>query len=107
MMEVFGIDSVVEDFARAASTIKAKTDDVVTKTKAAMSDTARDNAPVDDGELRDGIVETDDGVESTARHAIPVEYGTYKDQPQPYMDPAVDEHEPRFVEDLADAAGDI
>lgn len=106
-MEVFGIDSLVEDFARAATTITAKTDDVVKDTKRAMRDTARDNAPVDEGELRDGIVETEDGIESTAGHAIPVEYGTYKDQPQPYMDPTVAEHEPRFVEDLADAAGDI
>jgi HK97 gp10 family phage protein len=106
-MEVTGLIEVVTAFSQAAATIGTKADAAVDKTKGAIRETATADAPVDDGELRDSIQETDDGVVATAPHARFVEDGTYKDPPQPYMGPATDQHEPEFVEDLAEAAGDI
>lgn len=106
-MEAFGLDDLVDDLDRAAATVGKRANGVRDETKGAIRETAVDLAPIDDGELRAGIQETQDGVESTAGHAIPVEFGTYKDAPQPHMWPATDEHEGSFVEGLEDVAGDI
>lgn len=49
--------------------------------------------PIDTGELKDsGSVDDTDGVKViyTAGHALFVEMGTYKMNPQPYLRPAVD-----------------
>lgn len=106
-MEAMGLDDVIGDLDRAGATVETRANVVRDKTKSAVRETAVDLAPIDDGELRAGIQETEDGVESTASHAIPVEFGTYKDAPQPHMWPATDEHEGSFVEGLEDVAGDI
>lgn len=102
-----GINDVAGDLAQAAATAPRRAKAVVDDTKRKIRTTARDNVAVDTGELRDSIRETDDGVEATARHAPFVEHGTYKDPPQPFMDPAADEHTPGFVQGLEEVAGDV
>jgi HK97 gp10 family phage protein len=105
--EVSGLEDVVAGFGRAASTIGARTRAVRDETKTAIKETAQEIVAVDEGELRDSIHETEEGVEATADHAEFVEWGTYKDAPQPFMDPAVDEHESSFIEGIAEAGADI
>lgn len=65
-----------------------------------VRDDARDGAPVDTGELRDGIIGRAEGlagqVRTSSRHATFVEHGTFKDPAQPYMAPAAERSRRRF-----------
>lgn len=97
----------IADLGQAASSIESKERAVRDTTKAAIKETAVEIVPVHDGILRDSIEEFEDGVEATAAHAPFVEWGTYKDAPQPFMGPAADQHENAYVEGVADAASDI
>ena len=56
---------------------------------------AQSSVPVDTGELHDSIQILDEGenyidVGSDVEHAAPVEFGTYKMSPQPYLGPEAD-----------------
>lgn len=106
-LQVIGLENVLADFAEAAASAPERADKVVDKTKTKIRDTARDNAPVRTGEFRDGIVETEDGVEATAPHSPFVEFGTVNMGPQPTVFPAADQHEGEFVSGLEDVAGDV
>ena len=97
MIETTGLNELMADLTAAAVTIEPKVNVVRDHTKSKIRQTAVDLVPVDEGTLRDSIRETEDGVEATAPHADFVERGTYKDAPQPFMDPAADEHEDEFA----------
>jgi HK97 gp10 family phage protein len=78
------------------------------------NDTARDiavsakrRAPVLTGELRAGIRVQGSLVESTADHSGFQEYGTSRMDPNPYMNPAADEHEEAFARDAERAAAEL
>lgn len=53
--------------------------------------TAQERVPVDTGELKNSIKETKEGMEVDAKHAVHVEYGTFKTPAQPYFRPAYEE----------------
>lgn len=78
--------------AAAAAVVAAETSRVWAEAKA--------NAPVRDGVLRDGIHSRVGGLSGTvatsARHSGFMEFGTYKDQAQPYMRPAAETSRRRF-----------
>ena len=68
-----------------------------------LQKSAKDNAPVDDGDLRDGIIIKEDrrapesvsmqvGTRKGIRHAHLVEFGTVHMKPQPFLRPAFDEN---------------
>lgn len=103
-IEALGLEVLAADLAHAATGIGSRVEEVRDETKSAIAETARGLAPERTGELIASIEETEDGVEANARHAPFVEHGTWKDAPQPFMDPAVDQHEEEFVNGVADAA---
>lgn len=105
-MSAFGLMELAAELGEAAATIGAKTKAVQNETKEAVRDTMVDTVAVLTGELQGSIEITEDGVEATAPHAPFVEYGTYKDPPQPFADPALDAHEDEFVKGIEDA-GDL
>ena len=65
-----------------------------------LTRTARALAPKLTGDLSGSIKGKFDGFTATVtagiRYAQFMEYGTYKDEPQPYMNPALDKVAPRF-----------
>jgi HK97 gp10 family phage protein len=106
-MEVTGAHELAVELAAAAATVGPKAEALAAKTRTDIKNTAVERVAVGEGILRDSIRETGDGVEATADHARFVEDGTYKDAPQPFMGPALDEHEEPFVTGLEVIAGDI
>lgn len=65
-----------------------------------------ENAPVDTGFLRNSAIsrETDKGAELAyqANYAYYVEFGTSKQEAQPYIRPAIDEHSDEVLQAVAD-----
>ena len=103
------------DLSKASKDIKNKAFDV---TDAAIGDvvsTSQSLVPRDTGETADSIsgeTKAEAGYVTgeagpTTRHAIFVEFGTYKDAPQAFMGPALDRHSGEWEERLADEAADI
>lgn len=78
---------------------------VLEETKLIEAD-ARNHAPKDSGELKDGITsETLDDVgtiHTTAKHSAAMEFGTFKDAAQPFMTPAAELARRRFPKRAAD-----
>lgn len=78
------------------------------KTVADTKSTARRNAPVDTGLLRSSISgqtsaarsQVTGEVNASADYATYVEHGTSRMAPQPYMRPAVEQHEPMWLSAL-------
>lgn len=64
---------------------------------------ARSLVPVDTGRLRDSITADEDSFGSDVDYAAFVEYGTFKDAPQPYMGPAADHVTPLFAAGVLEA----
>lgn len=111
MADGFGIDTseireLASDFQRAGGRVGKQVADAVRKTTTAVERSARRNAPVDTGALRDGITQaiTGDGrgagITGTVFSSVPyarfVESGTARQAPQPWLGPAVSEHEDSF-----------
>lgn len=104
------IGSVAAGLAAAAAQVNRRAGDAVIKTAADIQRDARIGAPVDTGMLqgsitrtttrRPGSVEAEIGPE--VNYGAHVEYGTVNQTPQPYMGPAVDRHEPAFLEAMAE-----
>lgn len=57
-----------------------------------VAESAKANAPVDSGALRDSIVATENSVEVGADYALFVEIGTEHQAAQPFLSPAVQDH---------------
>lgn len=100
-IEVIGLPQLQAALLRAAARTRVAASSAVAAEVKAVKDDAQDGAPVDKGELRDGIVgearATDGTVTAPARHSGFVEHGTSKDRAQPYMAPAADRSRARFV----------
>jgi HK97 gp10 family phage protein len=92
--------------ARAASGVHKDLRAVEGAVARRIADSMRDRAPVATGELRGSIRVVDSTVEAAAEHAAYVEYGTARTDPQPYMNPAADQHTEQFYRDAEDAAAD-
>ena len=89
--------------ARAAIHVHSVADDVARSAQAA--------APVLTGALRDSIEVDREGlaaeVGSSLDYAVFVEYGTWKDAPQPFLGPALDQEEPELLLRLQAEASNI
>ena len=72
-----------------------------------VADIARENAPVDTGWLRDNIfakhLSNYSQVEARAKYSGFVEFGTYKMAAQPFLRPAIDEHQREILNTVAEA----
>lgn len=55
-----------------------------------LGDEIRSRVPVRTGQLRDSVIETDDGITVGADYAGYVEYGTSDTAPQPFVNPSID-----------------
>lgn len=79
----------------------AAVSDVVKKTAFDILDDAQEEAPIVTGYLASSITATIDEfraeVQPAAEYAAFVEFGTYKMRAQPYLIPAANKNEPRFV----------
>ncbi len=106
---VKGLGGLQASLARVVSASNAAARRVVSDEVRAVDRDASGFAPVDSGELVDGIVGRANGldgeVEATARHSVFVEGGTYKDDPQPFMAPAAEASRVRFPRAAATAIG--
>lgn len=95
-----GLASLNAAFAAAAARALAAATEAVRQEVDEIQHDARQEAPVDSGELRDKIVSSAQGirgeVRSTARHAGFMEHGTYKDEARPHMAPAAERSRKRF-----------
>lgn len=90
------IGSILSSFHRAA-------DQALENTKKKIAEDARDDVPVESGELRDSIQVTDDGVEAKSDHALWIEIGTEYTSPQPFLSPAVQDAESYLASTLQDS----
>lgn len=93
-MTVLGMDSLLGGFALAAGvTVRAGVE--VKSAGERMAGIMREDVPVDEGELRDSIEASTEGLSAeagpTARHGPFVQWGTYKDPPQDFITRAGDE----------------
>jgi HK97 gp10 family phage protein len=89
------------DLAAVPAELHPRAADIVGRTAHAIEGTAKQFAPVLTGALRSSIGADVDGLTAeigpTVHYAGYVEEGTSRMQPQPYMRPAADRHEPGFV----------
>lgn len=106
--DVSELEALAAEYKQAGTRIRREQRKVVAATVQAITSDAQAAAPVRSGELRGGIEGTVRGlrgkVEATTRYSFAMEYGTYKDAPQPFMTPAVDANEPRYLADSEAAA---
>lgn len=122
MTEVFrvvGLDELVVGLESEAALAPSRARVVVQDTAKKVTETMKQMAPVDEGELRDSITystklfgsgakgagaEAEIGPEATRDgypYPIAVEYGTSKMAPEPYAGPALDKHADEFVQGIA------
>lgn len=97
--EVAALAADLRDAAPRA-TVAAKT--VVAKTAFDLGAIAQAIVPVDTGTTKNSIGADIDGliavIGPTTSYAPPLEFGTYKMAPRPFMGPAADQVEPGFIE---------
>lgn len=105
-----GLNRVAADFSKAAAEAKPRATEAVTNVIEKVEETAKTFVPVDTGATRDSIsseVTASAGMVTgeagpTTRHAVFVEWGTYKDAPQAFMGPALDRHSHELEQSLID-----
>lgn len=99
-IEVKGIPGLEAALARKVAELHEASAKAVGEEVEAIREDAQATAPRLTGELEEHIVREHDGtsgtVKSTSRHAGFMEFGTYKDEAQPYMKPAADRARKRF-----------
>ena len=108
--QIIGLNEVVANLAFASATIQARSSGVTEAIAHRVEDTARSLAPVRTGATAASIHTTmvDDQtaeIGPTTVQAIFMEWGTYKDAPQAFMGPALDQHSGDFVAMLGLQAG--
>lgn len=113
-----GFDEVLADMEKAHVTVAVRAEEKVAEVAAKVEATAVVKAPKGERphpkypeKIAESMETTGDGtfreVGTTARHGWFMENGTYKDAPQPFLGPALDENESELVTGLEDVAGDI
>lgn len=110
---VEGLGELAAALGKESALVKKRATDAVNKTAKKVENTARQLAPLGPtGELRRSIETTSTGaaraeVGPTVRYGAFVEFGTYKDSPQPYMGPAVDQHGGDLVDEIENLIGEL
>lgn len=111
-----GLDQVINDFTRASVRVKLGAVEAVKRVASKIEQSAKSLAPEgsrDHGgqDLSDSIHVSLSGsmaeIGPSARHGAFVEYGTYKDAPQPYLWPAYGKHASELVSEFERLGGDI
>ena len=112
-----GVKELSERLSTAAARVGAKAANAVRAGAAQISRDAAAAAPRRSGALAESIQTTFSGsgrsgtmsatIPPTARHAPFVEFGTYKDRPQPFLFPAFERHSEDVLREIADATRDI
>ena len=105
-----GLNVVTAGFTKAGAEAIPRATEAVTSVIKKVEETAKTFVPVDTGATRDSIsseVTSSAGTVRgeagpTTRHAVFVEWGTYKDAPQPFMGPALDRHSHELEQSLLD-----
>lgn len=90
-------EQLAAEMALAVASVDAKTKAAARAASEVGANDARGRAPVVTGALRESIVSDEEGFGATVDYAPFVEFGTYKDPPQPFVFPAGDEAEPVFT----------
>lgn len=115
-MSIEGLNELVGDLTRAGLTAGARAEAVLDRVADDVADTAEDLAPKGtrphaDEDLAPSIHVTGSGgvreIGPSARHGLFMEEGTYKDPPQPYMGPALDQRAPEFEREMEELGGDV
>lgn len=106
---IVGLSKMKADLARAAAKIQQAADDAVDEGAEAVAQGMRAGAPVDTGELVDGIAvrPAEDGVGKDVGvfdvgHAGFVEFGTEDTPAQPFAQPAAEAERRRLPKRVAD-----
>lgn len=90
----------IANAAKSQPAVYAAARDAVEETTAEIEDLARFLAPELTGDLKDSIDSTVSGLQGQVftelRYAPFVEFGTYKDTPQPFLIPASDAYEDEY-----------
>jgi HK97 gp10 family phage protein len=106
--DVSELEAYAQDIKRAGVRVRREQRKVVKETTSRVEQSARSHVPVRTGQLQSSIEGSVRGmkgtVTATARYATFVEYGTYKDAPQPFMTPALEENEGQYLADSEAAA---
>ena len=109
-MIVSGIDDVLTGLAGFIASADRHSQESAKEAAARIEATAKSLAPKVTGALAASITSdpTKTGAEigPTVRYAPFVEYGTWKDAPQPFMGPAAEAHADDLATFLADRVGD-
>ena len=115
-IRIEGLDDLVAGLRKEGALAKARGDAATAKVAERVRTTGQELAPKGsrphEGEDLAPSIRTDRRgsrfeVGPTARHGGFMEYGTYKDAPQPYMGPAVNKHEPELEQELSRLVGDL
>lgn len=108
---VQGLDELVAGLAAEGAGAEKKASKVVGEVAQHVKETAKATAPKRTGDLADSIGVTGRGgrreIGPTVRYGGFVEYGTYKDAPQPFMEPALSAHEGELDVALAAEVGNL
>lgn len=111
-IRIEGLDDLMAGLEREWSQAVTRGAEAVAQTAKKIEATARELAPVGPtGDLRSSIHTSGTGtfreVGPSARYGRFVEFGTFKDAPQPFMWPAADRHEGDLVRDLERLVGEL
>jgi HK97 gp10 family phage protein len=110
-MIVIGLDDVLAGLLREIATADGHAKTATAEAAARIEAAAKSLAPKLTGALAASITTdpTKNGAEvgPTVRYAPFVEYGTWKDPPQPFMGPAAERHEADLAKFLEDQVGEL
>jgi HK97 gp10 family phage protein len=111
-MRIDGLDKLRQAFKNAPTEVRKLLRPVVLERATKLAETARRIVPVVTGELRDSIkvVPTRSvaaRVIATAGHALPIEFGTERNNAHPFMRPAAETNRGPFVSDMTAAGRDL
>jgi HK97 gp10 family phage protein len=110
-MIVTGLTEVLAGFLREIATVDGHASEATAETAERIESTAKSLAPKRTGALAASITtdRTKNGAETgpTVPYAPFVEYGTWKDAPQPFMGPAAEQHEDDLAKFLEDRVGEL
>jgi len=113
---ILGLDELVSALASEGKETERRASNAVGRVAQMVKSTAIELAPKGDRphegpKIAESMTITGQGtrreVGPTARHGAFMEYGTYKDAPQPYMGPAADMHEDALVNELWREVGEL
>jgi len=111
MFNASEVRALAADLSEAPFKMQVAGSQALAKAAHDIEASAKINAPVDTGNLRNSISADINGMSAeigpTADYGIYLEYGTSKMAPQPFLGPAFDEVEPGFVRAIEELGGNI